>query len=94
MTLRNRIYNWWYGIKRYRGKGCRNCGLRGDCIVKYDWSRPIVYQSRRYDIKDFKIPSRKGWYLSEIPNYTQILSLNVKYDKKGKLVKVGRTKIV
>lgn len=46
MTIRNRLYNWWYGIKRYKGKYCRNVGRYKDRIVKYDWSKPTMYVSK------------------------------------------------
>jgi hypothetical protein len=49
MTIQNRFYNWVHGVKRYRGKSCKNVGmLRGmehqlDVFVKYDWGKPMTY---------------------------------------------------
>lgn len=48
MSIRNRFYNWRYGIKRYKGKGCKNTGVRGQYIVKYDWSKPMKYTTKNY----------------------------------------------
>lgn len=58
MTLRNRFYNWSHGVKRLRRKGCRNVGVpypdypQEEVIVKYDWSKPFKYLSKRYTIKE------------------------------------------
>jgi len=60
MTLRNRLHNWVLGVKRYRGKGCRNVGvLPNGQIVKYDWSKPMTYVTKRYSIKELLEELRK-----------------------------------
>lgn len=45
MTLKNKLYNWWYKVKKIKTKGFINAGEReirqGTAIVKYDWSKPI-----------------------------------------------------
>lgn len=60
MTLRNRLYNWVFGVKRYRGNGCRNVGVLPDgCITKYDWDKPVTYVTRRYSLKELFEELRK-----------------------------------
>lgn len=55
MRLHNKVHNWLNGVKRYRGKGCRNVGTmrRGQetAYVKYDWDKPFVYQSPMYEYR-------------------------------------------
>lgn len=57
MKLNNRIYNWIHGVKRVRTKGAINCGkrkLHGEwVIVRYDWTKPVTYQTKKIDISSF-----------------------------------------
>ena len=46
--IKNKLYNWKWGVKPYNKKGCVNCGVNkfGD-IVKYDWNKPIQFTTRK-----------------------------------------------
>lgn len=52
MTIKNKIFNFIHGIKRYRGKGCKNIGLRqwkgNYYLVQFDWSKPWAYETKKY----------------------------------------------
>lgn len=56
MTFRNKLHNWIFRVRRYRAKGCHNVGLKffvfdgKDWVVKYDWSLPFTYQTKKYGI--------------------------------------------
>lgn len=47
MTLKNKLYNWWYKVKKIKTKGFINAGEREirqeTAIVKYDWSKPTSF---------------------------------------------------
>ena len=58
MTIKNKLYNWWHGVKRVRTKGSKNVGRYADSddiLVKYDWEKPMAWLSRPIN---FKIPLR------------------------------------
>ena len=63
MTIKNKIHNWYRGIKRFRGKGCVNCGItrNGSHITKYDWSKggQFEFQSKPYHIGDLIFETNK-----------------------------------
>jgi hypothetical protein len=50
MTLKNKFFNWQHGVKRYKGKGCNNVGVRTGEITKYDWSKPITFVTKPFDV--------------------------------------------
>lgn len=59
MSIKNRIFNKLYRVKRVRQKGCENVGRITrwnkfeDQVVKYDWSKPFKFTTRTYSMKDF-----------------------------------------
>lgn len=55
MTLLNRIYNLTHRVKKLNRKGCFNCGIQGNGVVKFDWSIPMFKViSLKYKIKTKK----------------------------------------
>ncbi len=50
MTIANKIWNWFNGVKRLRTKGAVNAGSFGALLVKYDWSKPIQWSSKKYKL--------------------------------------------
>lgn len=65
MTIKNKIYNLWHGVKRYRGKGCKNVGIMRDkeTMVKYDWygKGEFVFQSKAYKLDKTIFMKFKGF---------------------------------
>lgn len=61
MSIHNRLYNWWHGVKRLRQFGCRNIGVMAnrDTFVTYDWSKPTTYRSRRYSFEELGFGRRR-----------------------------------
>lgn len=60
MTLKNKFYNWRHKVKRLRRKGCKNVGVVDELysipfITKYDWSKPLVYHSKLYELTDIPL---------------------------------------
>jgi hypothetical protein len=51
MKLRNKLYNWFFGVKRLRSRGCHNAGTQGTLIVPYDWNKPMSYMTKTFVFK-------------------------------------------
>lgn len=54
MKLNNKIYNWWYQVKRVQLRGSKNAGKmwngREWLICKYDWSKPFSFTTKKFDL--------------------------------------------
>lgn len=55
MSIWNRLYNFIFMVHPIKKRGCKNLGIvtdwyGRDLIVKYDWSKPIVYRSEEFSL--------------------------------------------
>jgi hypothetical protein len=91
MTLKNRLYNLFHHVKRYRAKGCKNCASVGSLynipfVTKYDWSKPFTFFSKKMEL-DEKIWSISLAEETILKNREELISENARLNKKYHIIK-------